>query len=73
MFFVPKGNGDSTAVGGAAIDHVYISDSVLSKLVVATSTVIRHDDYSETADDFRRCCSDHYPVYIDYDPGMSAL
>lgn len=66
MLYVPKSNGESTAIGGAAIDHAYVSLAAEPFLVEPTTTVLREDFYGETPEDFRRIASDHYPVYFDF-------
>ena len=75
MLFVPKSNGDATAVDGASIDHAYVSIAAEAFLVEPSSSVIREDFYGESPDDFRRIASDHYPVHFDFqvpEPGAFA-
>jgi hypothetical protein len=66
MLYVPKGNGEATAIGGATIDHAYLSLDALPFLVDNFTTVLREDFYTESPEEFRRIVSDHYPVYFDY-------
>lgn len=62
---VAKANGDATAIGGSSIDHVYVSAAAEAFLAEPASTVVREDHYGESAEDFRRIASDHYPVSCD--------
>ena len=64
--YVPKQNGEVTAIDGNRIDSFYVSDSVKDRLANASSLVIRHDFFDETIDEFRKTCSDHFPVFVDY-------
>ncbi len=67
MKYVPKRNGESTTVvGGLKLDSFYLSKSVVSMLTNWASFVIRNDFYREAPEDFRKTCSDHFPVFIDY-------
>lgn len=65
LAYLPKSNGGSTAIGGATIDHLYASSSLLALEPMLSTTVIRNDPYGETPAEFRACCSDHFAVYVD--------
>jgi hypothetical protein len=65
MTYVPKRNGESTAIGGAMIDSFYVSAAALEMLTEPISFVIRNDVFGETADQFRQIGSDHFPVFIE--------
>jgi len=66
MTYVSKSNGESTAIGEAMIDSFYVSKDTSTRLTSKKSFVIRPDFFGETIDQFRRSCSDHFPVFIEF-------
>ena len=72
MTYVPKSNGESTAIGGAPIDSFYLTAEAIQTLTTMTSRVIRNDFFAETTEEFRASCSDHFPVLIDLGLGVDS-
>jgi len=62
---IPKINGNTTRLDGPALDHHYVTNSMLQRLTKKSAFVIKPEYYKETAEEFKATYSDHLPVFID--------
>jgi endonuclease/exonuclease/phosphatase family metal-dependent hydrolase len=62
---IPKINGNMTRLDGLALDHHYVTNSMLQRLEKKSAFVVRPEYYGETAEEFKATYSDHLPIFID--------
>ncbi|MCU0837059.1 MAG: hypothetical protein MUC77_21935, partial [Chromatiaceae bacterium] len=60
---LPKSNGDGTyGSRGSPLDHMWVSKSMLTRLVTPDTFVFRPDFFGESYSTFSATCSDHFPI-----------